>query len=74
MFQPEKAMAPNSSILAWKTPWMEEPGRLQSVRGVVKSWTRLSNFTFTSYYILTLFCTTCYKCLVLLNLYNESLR
>ena len=26
----EKAMAPHSSTLAWKTPWMEEPGRLQS--------------------------------------------
>ena len=25
---PEKAMAPHSSILAWKIPWMEEPGRL----------------------------------------------
>jgi len=25
----EKAMAPHSSILAWKIPWMEEPGRLQ---------------------------------------------
>ena len=28
---PEKAMAPHSSTLAWKTPWMEEPGRLQSM-------------------------------------------
>ena len=26
----EKEMATHSSILAWKTPWMEEPGRLQS--------------------------------------------
>ena len=25
----EKAMAPHSSTLAWKTPWTEEPGRLQ---------------------------------------------
>ena len=25
----EKAMAPHSSILAWKIPWTEEPGRLQ---------------------------------------------
>ena len=25
----EKAMAPHSSTLAWKIPWMEEPGRLQ---------------------------------------------
>ena len=27
----EKEMAAHSSILAWKTPWMEEPGRLQSI-------------------------------------------
>ena len=26
----EKAMAPHSSTLAWKIPWMEEPGRLLS--------------------------------------------
>ena len=25
------AMAPHSSTLAWKIPWMEEPGRLQSM-------------------------------------------
>ena len=36
-------MAPHSSTLAWKIPWMEEPGGLQ---GVAKSRTRLSNFTF----------------------------
>ena len=28
---PEKAMAPHSSILAWRTPWTEEPGGLQSM-------------------------------------------
>ena len=27
----EKAMAPHSSILAWKISWMEEPGGLQSI-------------------------------------------
>ena len=27
----EKAMAPHSSTLAWKIPWMEEPGKLQSM-------------------------------------------
>ena len=27
----EKAMAPHTSTLAWKTPWAEEPGRLQSM-------------------------------------------
>ena len=41
-------MAPRSSTLAWKTPWMEEPGRLQSM-GLL-SWTRLSNFTFTFHF------------------------
>ena len=27
----EKSMAPHSSILAWKSPWMEEPGGLRSM-------------------------------------------
>ena len=27
----EKEMAPHSSTLTWKIPWMEEPGRLQSM-------------------------------------------
>ena len=27
----EKEMAPHPSILAWKIPWLEEPGRLQSM-------------------------------------------
>ena len=27
----EKGMAPHSSILAWRIPWTEEPGRLQSM-------------------------------------------
>ena len=30
-FVMEKAMAPHSSTLAWKIPWTEEPGRLQSM-------------------------------------------
>ena len=37
-------MAPHSSTLAWKIPWTEEPGRLQSM--VAKSRTRLSDFPF----------------------------
>ena len=39
-------MAPHSSTLAWKIPWMEEPGGLQSM-GSTGSRTRLSDFTFT---------------------------
>ena len=38
-------MATYSSILAWKIPWIEDPGRLHTVRGVAKNWTRLSDFT-----------------------------
>ena len=30
-YVPERAVAPYSSTLAWKIPWMEEPGRLQSM-------------------------------------------
>ena len=37
----EKGMATHSSILAWKIPWTEEPGRLQRV--ATKSRTQLSN-------------------------------
>ena len=46
---PEKAMAIHSSTLAWKIPWTEEPGRLQSMRllRVRHDWgTSLSLFTF----------------------------
>ena len=45
----EKAMAPHSSTLAWKIPWMEEPGRLQSMGSlrVGHDWaTSRSLFTF----------------------------
>ena len=43
----EKEMTTHSSILAWKIPWTEEPGRLQSIDRVTTSWTGLSYFTFT---------------------------
>ena len=43
-------MAPYSSTLAWKIPWMEEPGRLHAVHEVAKSRTRLSDFTFTFHF------------------------
>ena len=44
----EKAMAPHSNTLAWKIPWMEEPGGIQSMGSL--SWTRLSDFTFTFHF------------------------
>ena len=45
----EKAMAPHSNTLAWRVPWTEEPGRLQSMGSlrVGHDWaTSLSPFTF----------------------------
>ena len=39
----EKDMATHSSIIAWRSPWTEEPGRLQSMGYNPKSQTRLSN-------------------------------
>ena len=38
----EKGMATHSSILAWRIPWTEEPGRL-AVRGVAKGQTQLND-------------------------------
>ena len=42
-------MALDSTSLAWKIPWIEEPGRL-AVHGVSKSRTRLSDFTLTFHF------------------------
>ena len=39
----EEGMATRSSILAWRSPWTVEPGRLQSMGS--QSQTRLSDFT-----------------------------
>ena len=41
-------MAPYSSTLAWKIPWTEEPGRLQSMGSL--SQARLSDFTVTFHF------------------------
>ena len=46
----EKEMATHSSTLAWKIPWTEEPGRLQSMGS--QSQTRLGDFTFTFHYLI----------------------
>ena len=43
-------MATHSSTLAWKFPWMEEPGRLQSMGSLRVGWTQLSDFTFTFHF------------------------
>ena len=45
----KKAMAPHSSTLAWKIPWVEEPGSLQSMGSLRvghNGTTSLSLFTF----------------------------
>ena len=42
----EKAMAPHSSTLAWKIPWMEEPGRLQSMGSLRVRHNWETSFTF----------------------------
>ena len=39
----EKGTATHSSILAWRIPWTEAPGRLHTVHGVAKSHTLLSD-------------------------------
>ena len=41
-------MATHSSTLAWKIPWVEEPGRLQSVGSL--SQTRMSHFIVTFHF------------------------
>ena len=38
----EKEMATHSSILAWRTPWIKEPGGLQTMESQ-KSWIQLNN-------------------------------
>ena len=38
-------MAPHSSTVAWKIPWMEEPGRLQSM-GSLRDTTERFHFNF----------------------------
>ena len=42
----EKEMATQSSILAWKIPWMEEPGRLQSMGPKESNMTERLHFHF----------------------------
>ena len=56
----EKEGATHSSTLAWEIPWMEKPGRLQSVHGVTRSLTWPSDFTFTFYHYCYLTCTECF--------------
>ena len=43
----EKEMATHSSILAWKIPWMDEPGRLHIMGSQSRTWQRDFTFTFS---------------------------
>ena len=45
----EKEMATHSSILAWKIPWTEEPGKLHIVHGVTKSQIPLNDQQFNTF-------------------------
>ena len=47
LLRQEKAMAPHSSTLAWKIPWTEEPGRLQSRGRTESDTTERLHFHFT---------------------------
>ena len=46
-FKSEKAMAPHSSTFAWKIPWTEEPGRLQSMGSLESDMTEQLHFHFS---------------------------
>ena len=43
----EKAVAPHSSAFAWKIPWMEEPGGLQSMGSLESDTTEQLHFHFS---------------------------
>ena len=47
----EKAMATHSSTLAWKIPWIEEPGRLQYMESLGVGHTERLHFHFSLSYI-----------------------
>ena len=47
----KKGKPTHSSVLAWRIPWTEEPGRLQAFG--LKSRTRLSDFHFTAHFRIT---------------------
>ena len=46
---PEKATAPHSSTLAWKIPWMEEPGGLQSMGSLGVGHDRVTSLSLFSF-------------------------
>ena len=73
----EEGMATHFSILAWRIPWTEEPGRLRSI-GVTKSWTRLKRVSMRTHAacgILVLWpgqnpCPLCWECSLFVCIFN----
>ena len=65
-------MATHSSILVWKTPWIEEPGRLQSTGSQTR--TQLSDFTFFSLIYYFNIVTACNVSNIQLNLHSNDCR
>ena len=57
----EEGMATHSSILAWRIPWSEEPGRLQSIgsQRVGQDWSNLAHGDYTGKETLTPLATAC---------------
>ena len=66
---PGKEMAIHSSILAWKSPWTEEPGRA-TVHGKNRTW--LSDFTFLSFSINKV--CHCFHCFPIYLLWSDGTR
>ena len=56
---PEKEMATHPNIFAWKIPWIEEPGGLQSMGLQRVGWTWLSKHTHTHTHTICLYCPCC---------------
>ena len=60
-YELEKEMAPYSSILAWRIPWTEEPGRLQSMgsQRVRHNWVTNPHTTYKWYWYYVIFVFAC---------------
>ena len=69
----EEGMATHSSILAWKIPWTEEPGGLQStgLQRVGHDWTTEHAYHFPQFYIYVLVYDICFSLPDLLHLYDR---
>ena len=66
----KKEMAAHSGTLAWRIPWMKEPGR-STVHEIAKSHTWLSNFT-SVVSLATLLPSVCRACSYLINTFSKK--